>query len=193
VPIVTDPQRRKQAEQRLRLLSEVTQEFSAATRDHRRLLDVIARRLSAVVGELCVVRLTQADGEALEPAGSLHHADPEVVALVQKPLIEGPIQKNSETLGGRVLGTGESVYLPEVDPRQYGAAVDARYRQLAERFDVRSAIAVPLLVENKVIGVLTLIRSVPGHPYTPDDLGLVEEIARHAALAIANSRFFEAA
>jgi signal transduction histidine kinase/CheY-like chemotaxis protein len=190
VPNVTDLARRKQAEERLRLLSEVTQEFSAATRDHHRLLEVIARRLSAVVGDLCVVRLTQADGEGLEPVGSIHHPDPEVVALVRKPLIEGPVPKSPATLAGRVLETGRAVYLPEVDPREYGAVIAPRFTGPLE---VRSAIAVPLLVEGKVIGVIKLIRNKAGHPYTRDDLGLVEELARHAALALANARLFDAA
>jgi hypothetical protein len=51
-----------------------------------------ARRLSAVVGELRVVRLARPEGEALEPAGSLFLRDPELVALLRKPLIEGPIR-----------------------------------------------------------------------------------------------------
>jgi signal transduction histidine kinase len=49
---------------------------------------------------------------------------------------------------------------------------------------------VPLLLEGQVIGVLTLYRSKPGQPYTPDDQVLLQDLADRAALLIRNAQLF---
>jgi len=55
--------------------------------------------------------------------------------------------------------------------------------------NVRSAIAVPLLRRDKVVGVLTLVHPEPGR-FTPEQLPLLMSIANQAAVAVENARLF---
>lgn len=56
---------------------------------------------------------------------------------------------------------------------------------------VGSAIAVPLMRRNKVVGVLTLIHPEPNH-FAADQLALLSSIANQAAVAVENARLFRA-
>jgi signal transduction histidine kinase len=55
----------------------------------------------------------------------------------------------------------------------------------------RSALTVPLLSGDRVLGALTLLSTRPHH-FGARDIGLVVELARRAALAIENARLYEA-
>src|SRR6185436_20770436 len=57
---------------------------------------------------------------------------------------------------------------------------------------IRSWLGVPLLVQDHVIGMLTLDHDQPGH-YTPRHADLALTIANQAAIAIENARLFEQA
>ncbi|MEO7908588.1 MAG: histidine kinase [Roseiflexaceae bacterium] len=57
---------------------------------------------------------------------------------------------------------------------------------------IRSWLGVPLLVQDHVIGMLTLDHDLPGH-YTPRHADLALTIANQAAIAIENARLFEQA
>jgi serine phosphatase RsbU (regulator of sigma subunit) len=57
----------------------------------------------------------------------------------------------------------------------------------------RSAIVVPLAARQRMLGALSLLRVEDADPFDESDLVLVEELARRAALALDNSRLFEAA
>jgi signal transduction histidine kinase len=52
-------------------------------------------------------------------------------------------------------------------------------------------LVVPLRVKGRVIGTLGLSRDQPGHPYTPDDQVLLQELADRASLTIQNAQLFE--
>jgi PAS domain S-box-containing protein len=56
---------------------------------------------------------------------------------------------------------------------------------------VRSLIVAPLASRGKVVGALWLGSSASGRRYDADDLILVEELARRAALAVENARLYE--
>ena len=53
--------------QRLRLLSELTREFAAATGDYRGLLALVARRLGETLGEGCSIRMIAPAGRCSSP------------------------------------------------------------------------------------------------------------------------------
>ena len=55
----------------------------------------------------------------------------------------------------------------------------------------RSAISVPLIAHDRVVGVLTLVRRMAGH-FTEEDLALATAIADQAGIAVSNARLFRA-
>jgi diguanylate cyclase (GGDEF)-like protein len=92
-------------------------------------------------------------------------------------------------LTGHVIRTGQALLINEFDSeyRYYGCE-SPKYRNLAGRF--QSFVAVPLLVQNKPIGIL-LIAKRPPFALSQDDLRLLFIIANQAALAIQNMRLYE--
>ncbi|MFO0750573.1 MAG: GAF domain-containing protein, partial [Myxococcota bacterium] len=177
-------------ETRLRLISEATTEFSAATRDSRLLLDVITRKLSQAVGELCAVRLVSRDGEWLETIGSAHHPDPDIVAAALT-LIRKPTRAGSPGIVGRVAETMQSVLVPQIDPATFMVNAPAEQREVFQRIGVHSVLAVPLLSDGRALGVVLMVRGSRSPAYGPDDLRLVEDLGAQAAIAVANSRLLD--
>jgi two-component system cell cycle sensor histidine kinase/response regulator CckA len=173
---------------RLRLLGDASQEFSEATGDYDRLLDVIARRLGELLGDLCTIRAVSEDGKMLE-RGAVYHRDPEIVALAHDLLAAHP-QAVGEGATGRVAASGQSLFIPRTSSAEYIASTTPQYRPILERLNVGSVMMVPMSCRGKVIGVATIFRTGPEHPYTEDDLNLVRNLGDHAALAIANARSF---
>jgi PAS domain S-box-containing protein len=184
-------ERRRLAE-RLYVLSQASQDFSAATGDYGALLDLIARRISDLVGEGCAIRLLAESGEWLDTAGAVYHPDSSVVATVRAAMIERP-QRIGEGITGRVAATGKSLLIPVVDPGQLAVSQEDPAPAVIERFSIRSLLAVPLRSRGRTIGVAVASRSRPDHPYTEEDQHLLEHLAAHAALAVTNSRLFRAA
>ena len=56
-----------------------------------------------------------------------------------------------------------------------------------------SAMVVPIVVRESVLGAITLVVSEPGRRYGPEDLALAEEIGRRAGTAIENARLYRQA
>jgi len=185
---VTDEETAKLA---LRLLAEASREFSEATDDYERLLQVIARRLAEIIGDLCAIRPLSEDGTTLE-SGMAHHPDPEIATWVQE-LLRLHRQGADEGVMGGVAVSGQPLFVPRVTLENFTEASTRPYRALFERLQIGSMIVVPMYCRGKVVGVAALLRSGTENPYTEQELHLVQNLADHAALAITNARSFAAA
>ncbi|HMJ50620.1 MAG TPA: PAS domain S-box protein [Polyangiaceae bacterium] len=181
---------RQRIADRLRILAEAAQEFSAATYDYDRLLDLVARRIGDVAGDLCGVRMISEDGEWLEAGGAVYHRDPEMLALAR----EGPVaerQRVGEGMSGGVAATGQPLLISKASAAEFAASTEPKYRSFLERLGIMASIAVPLICRGKVLGVASLIRNSP-NPYNDEDLGFIRSLADHAAIAIGNARSYAA-
>ena len=182
---------RKRVADRLGLLVEAAHEFSAMAHDYDRLLEVVARRLGQVVGDLCGIRIMSEDGQWLEPTGAVYHRDPEMLALAKQGAVADR-QRLGEGLSGRVAASGQPLLASTRTAAEYAAGAEPQYRSFLERLGITTSITVPLKCRGKVLGVANLIRNSPDRPYGEDDLAFVGTIADHAALAIANARSYAA-
>src|ERR1019366_1911252 len=155
---------------RLRILAEAAQEFSATTYDLDRLLDAVAHRLGELVGDMCAIRAASDDGEWLESEGAVYHRDPELLPATREVMGLGR-QRIGEGISGRVAAAGKPLLIPKIDPAEFAASSEPRYRPYLERLGMRSR---------------------PDAPYDVDDLHLVQSVGDHAALAIGNARSLSA-
>jgi len=99
---------------------------------------------------------------------------------------------------GRVASVGDDVAVDDVPGlmlvpgRVRGGASELRSDvSNSELGGVRSLIVAPLTSRGQVVGALWLGLSASGRRYDVDDLMLVEELARRAALAVENARLYE--
>jgi signal transduction histidine kinase len=95
-----------------------------------------------------------------------------------------PIRPGRDTITGRVFMDGKPVHVPDVqlDPEyDFGSAPVIG--------DYRAVLAVPLMRDGAVEGVLLLGRPEPG-PFTDRQIDLVQTFADQAVIAIENARLF---
>jgi signal transduction histidine kinase len=177
--------------ERLRLLSELAQEFAHQVDDYQGLLALVARRVSEVVGDACVIRMLTDDGTRMETPGVIAHRDPDRLGALHAIMSRQP-QQLGQGLSGRVAISGQTVLVPHVDPGQLGVDLGTDYRQALEELGMRSILVVALRANDVVIGTCGLFRTRPDLPYTDEDRYLLEDLATHASLAIANSRLLAA-
>ncbi|MGD9994487.1 MAG: transporter substrate-binding domain-containing protein [Salinivirgaceae bacterium] len=89
--------------------------------------------------------------------------------------------KMGKGITGHVLKTGKTIRLNDVNS-------DERY--IVMRNDIQSEICVPIIVENKVIGVLNAETKVP-NAYTQTDEIILETLATQIGIAIHNSHLYQ--
>jgi two-component system, NtrC family, sensor kinase len=184
----------------VRLFDELqakTRDLSEALRQQTATADVLkvisrsAFDLNAVWRTLVESACTLCDA----PQGLIELLDGDVYRLVmqkgygeafERYLIENPLRAGSATGTGRAAATGVVSHIPDVlqDP-------DYRLTEAQRLGGYRANLAVPLLREQRVIGVFVLARPTPG-PFTPRQIALVQTFADHAVIAIENVRLFEA-
>jgi signal transduction histidine kinase len=96
-----------------------------------------------------------------------------------------PIKPGRETITGRVFMDGKPVHVPDVQ-------LDTEYNfgNAPQIGDYRAVLAVPLMRDRAVEGVLLLGRPTPG-PFSQRQVDLVQTFADQAVIAIENVRLFE--
>jgi PAS domain S-box-containing protein len=173
-----------------RLLPELLTEFVAATSNVDRLIRVVAQRLATEVGDSASIHLIGADGVNFD-----HHVfyspDPELAEAGQRVTDEVPF-KVGQSRTGRVAATGVSLLIPEISPVEMTTQMDPKYRPLLERLNIHSFVCVPLLIDGKPVGTLSMVRNGPGRSFGEADLKLATDCAAQAALALAIARSREA-
>ena len=98
--------------------------------------------------------------------------------------VEHPHPRDRTTVVGRAALAGEAVQIPDV-------LVDADYSFGAQAIiGYRALLGVPVFLDDELIGVISVGRSVPG-PFVDDEVELVETFADQAAIAIANARLLD--
>ena len=96
-----------------------------------------------------------------------------------------PHVRSRSTVVGRVGLTSDVVQIPDV-------LADADYTFGAQAIvGFRALLGVPILLEDELIGAVSVGRDVPG-PFADDEVELVKTFADQAAIAIANTRLIEA-
>jgi PAS domain S-box-containing protein len=142
-----------------------------------RILQLTIETIGADSGSILVL---DEEGEVTE--GSIYyqgHVHGQTASQLTDTLDQG--------LAGWVARKRSAVLVPSTrdDPRWL-----RRLREEAKEM-TKSAISVPLLARNRVVGVLTLVHPEEGH-FSEDDLDLLNSIADQAGIAVENARLFAA-
>ena len=90
-----------------------------------------------------------------------------------------------EGISGSVAASGEPLLVRDVE-------ADERFgRRSRERYYDRSLLSVPIVVAERVRGVLNVNNKSSRETFTPNDLRLLEAIAGHAGVALQNAERYE--
>jgi signal transduction histidine kinase len=176
----------QQSAARLAALSQTAHEFAVESGELAPLLTLVAQRIAEAVRDGATVRLISLDGAWLEPTASFYHPDPKVCELI-RPVLASQRQRLGEGVSGRVAATGVPVLIPVVNADLRPSLAPPAFRPILAHVPVASLLAVPLRSRGRTIGVVSLVRSEPGHPYTLDDQHHAQDLCDRAALAIDNA------
>jgi class 3 adenylate cyclase len=97
---------------------------------------------------------------------------------------EHPHTLDRTTLVGRAALTRSPVHIPDVQ-------ADPEYDYSGPRTGLRAGIGVPILLEDELIGAMSIIRKLP-EPFGEEHIELVQTFADQVAIAIANARLIDA-
>jgi serine phosphatase RsbU (regulator of sigma subunit) len=178
------------AEIRLAFLAEAGT-ILASSLELNEALENLARLAVTFLTDLCLIDLLEEDGGLRRVA--VVHADPEKQGYAQLLGERYPPRLDGPTPAVRVLSTGRVEYQPEITSAFLRSMTqDEEHLRIVTELGFASYIAAPLLARGRVLGSFTLISTKASRRYGPDDVTLVEELARRAALAVDNARLFEA-
>lgn len=176
------------SEPRAAELAELSRLLAETGTDYGSVLRALTQRVSALIGDGCLVELIDRDEQTLRPV-ALYHPDPVATELACR-LARGARSTVGSGVTGGVAATGQPAFFPAIDPAALRAVVDPGVHGYLDRFPVCGAIAVPLRAHGGAVGVLSVWRDREARPYTDDDVAFLQRLADHAALAIVNARLY---
>lgn len=179
---------RRQGQQQarhLRLLSEVA-ELLTATADSEQLVARVCDRVAAVLGELCGLGLCEPGTDRLRLLG-LSARSPDLAARARAALAAQPPRLGVGLLG-QVAATGHPLLIADLRREPLPLAL----RSSLESLGLTSTLAVPLRVQGKVIGVLSIGTVSPDRRLTPADLATAQTLAVLSAQALESARLYAA-
>jgi GAF domain-containing protein len=187
-----------QAERAERALAESRREkdipieraFLQAALDFRQTLRIVVAALVPGFADWCFVDLI--DGDGIPRRVEVAHADPTKapIAREMRAISFGP---GWATPGAQAIrDRGSRLYSEITDEILQWATHDDRHLAILRSIRPNSLLSVPLVARDRAIGAITLIRSTKQPPLDADDMVYAEELAVPAALALDNTRWYQA-
>lgn len=185
----------KRAEERLRdnerwssFLAEVATVMSQ-TLDYTN-LDRFARMVVPMLGDWCAIHLLNDMGD-LELV-ALAHSSPDRLAHARRIQESYPIDLGAGFGLAAAVSSRESLLFEEIrDEMLAVVAKDTERLEHLRSLAFRSAMVVPLVCRDSVLGTLTLLTSESDHRYGKEDLRRAEDLAARVAYPIDNARLYQ--
>lgn len=180
------------AHRRSAFLAEASK-LLAASLDYHVTLRTVASASVPHVADWCVVDMVAADQSVQRLA--VAHVDPAKAELLFELQRRYPNDPRQPGWGNEVFRTSKSVLVPEIpDPMLESASQSAeRLRIIRAVGTPKSLIITPILVDTRVVGLVTFVVAESGRRYSAEDVAMVEELARRAAMAMDNAMHYREA
>ena len=170
--------------EQLTALGEVGRAVSS-TLDLDTVLDTIVTRANQLAGTDGCSILEYDEAAELFRLRASRYADPWEAAALDPIARATPIPKG-QGVAGRAALHREAVHIPDIAVE---GAYESPVRAPLLQAGYRALLGVPLLRDEQVIGVLTVIRKTPGD-FAPEVVRVLTTFAVQSALAIQNARLF---
>jgi PAS domain S-box-containing protein len=149
----------------------------------------VARLTVPRLADMCVIDLRDDDGAIREAAVVAN--DDRTARELEELRAKHPLDPLGRHPVALVTASGEPALLPEMTSDLLRSfAQGSEHARFMIEHDYRSAVVAPLVAGGETLGALSVLRMGDADPYGPEDLELVCELARRAALAIRNARAF---
>ena len=184
--VLRDVTARKRFEQRQQFLAEAGEKLASSFGSSETLTQV-ARLAVPAFADGCILENRIGNGFV---AGAAAHIDPAIEEMLDEIGTAGTrIVAKGHPLD-EILGKPSPVLLQSnAASRLLEASTNSAYMQAVKAMTPESALFLPLVAREQLIGVLTLFRAKGS--FDGDDLGFAEDLARLAALALDNARLHD--
>jgi PAS domain S-box-containing protein len=191
--VVVDITERRNAQYNLEFLTKASTLFSASL-GYEKTLTNIASMVVPDIADWCTIDVLDKSTGVLEQVVVMHK-DPEKIKWAKELRAkQGPPDPNGPTGAAKVLRTGEPEFYPTISTEML--ATSARNKEelkLMRSLNFSSVIVVPMKLNDRILGVLSLIATESRVHYKQTDLELAKALANRAALAVYNAELFQAA
>jgi PAS domain S-box-containing protein len=161
----------------------------ASSLDPATTMGQVARLTIPRLADLCVIDLLDEDGSIKDVA--VASADEGVARELESLRARYPLDPAGEHPVAQVLRSGEPELLEEMTSMLLSSfAQGSEHARFMIDQGYRFAVVAPLTARERTLGALSVLRLGDGQRYGEDDVELVCELARRAALAIDNARLF---
>jgi PAS domain S-box-containing protein len=184
--VLRDVTVRKRFEQRQQFLAEAGEKL-ASSFGSSETLNQVARLAVPTIADGCILENRVGNGFL---AGAAAHVDPGIEELLDQIGEVGVrIPPRSHPLT-EILGKPSPVLLQsDTTSCLLEASSNPAYMKAVKAMNPQSALFLPLVAREQLIGALTLFRTTGS--FDSDDLGFAEDLARLAALALDNARLHD--
>ena len=181
-------ERAERAERQAAFLAEVG-EILASSMDYEENLARLVRVSVRAKATWCTAHLLGRDGSIRRLA--VAHRDPARERLLRELEDRYPPGVDDARGAGTVLRSGRPELMREIDDELLRAAGrDEDHAELLRRVGMRTRMVVPIVVRGRMMGTLAFGRGDGERPYTLEDLRIVMEVARRAAVGIAHAELY---
>lgn len=171
--------------ERWKMLARTTEAFGELV-DIETTIRTITQIIVPSNADICSIFLKNETGELYQPA--IAASRPELEVMLREARERFPGRAETRQMILRVLESKQSFAIEVTDEFRRANSVSEEHYEFQKRMDIRSAIITPLFVENELLGVI-LLSNVGSRPsFTEEDRLFIEELARHASVAISNVR-----
>ncbi|MEH2249936.1 PAS domain S-box protein [Nostoc sp.] len=178
---------RKQAEERLRYIAQISSVLSTSL-DYEETLQQIAKISVPQLADWCSVEILNEDGSIRRLP--IVHADPSKAEWARKLQQYIPDPKGANAIA-RVLQTEQPELIPEVsDSFLVETTENEEHLNIVRQLGIKSAIIVPLVARGRVLGCIKFVIAQSDRRYDRSDLTLATDITHRAALAVENARLY---
>ncbi len=186
----TDIHEQKRAEESSRFLAEASAALAGVV-DYESTLQRVAGLAVPYFADWSAVDMATDDGGLRRLA--VAHQDADKIDLLHQIMGEYPPDPQAPTGPYAVFHTGRPEFVSEItDDMLVRSAKDQRHLALIRSLGLKSFLCVPLAVSGGTLGVLTFATAESGRRYTEADLTLALDLAHRAAVAIENTRLYQA-
>ncbi len=155
--------------------------------DYGSSLENVATLSTRYLADLCVV--TFIVGDALQVV-AVGHRDPQKQDAVERAVTTFPADAAVVAGPSVVIRNAASELHADVSDDDWVAAMLGLDRDLVAQLNIRSYIGVPLTVHGRALGAMSFFLAGPGRRYGRNDMLVLEELGRRAAVAVDNARSY---
>ena len=184
--VLRDVTVRKRFEQRQQFLAEAGEKLASSFGSSETLTQV-ARLVVPVIADGCILENRVGNGFM---AGAAAHVDPGIEDILDEiGLAEVRIPARGHPLTEILEKPSPVLLQSNAASRLLEASTNPAYLRAVKAMNPQSALFLPLVAREQLIGALTLFRTK--RTFDGDDLGFAEDLARLTALALDNARLHD--